>query len=154
METLLSIINIFTQDVVKNFFPNLQHTYIILQQNKTAYFLCPMTMFMLEIYFAPHVFSRYQLTTVLQWIASRIRPSGVQACASVLLVDTHVSTHTHRQTDTLHRGICATYSESESVPTYWHLTYNASNKNTYSKIISTGCKVNLRHKVIINILAK
>jgi len=79
LETLLSIVNIFTQDIAKNFFPNLQHIYIILEQNKTAYFLCSMTMFMLEICFAPHVFSRYQLTTVLQWIASRIR----QGCRPV-----------------------------------------------------------------------
>jgi len=118
LENLLGIINIFTQDIVKNFFPSLQHTCIILQQNKTAYFYCPITTFMLEICLVPHVFSPYQLTTVLQWITSRIRPTGVQACAPVLLVDTHVSTHTHRQTDTLHKGICATYSESESVATY------------------------------------
>jgi len=121
LETLLSITNIFTQGIAKNVFPNLQPTCIILQQNKTAHFWWPMTMFMLEICFVSHIYSRYQLTTVLQWITSRIRPTGVQACAPVLLVDTHVSTHTHthRQTDILHRGICATYSESESVPTYW-----------------------------------
>jgi len=65
-----------------------------------------MTMFMLEICFVPHVFFRYQLTTVLQWITSRIRPTGVQACAPVLLVDTLVSTHTQTDRHTSQRYLC------------------------------------------------